>query len=462
MTLDEYLTSIADALRIKKGSTEKIKAENFAQEILDLKYFVSTIQFVSDGEVISSQTLANGDVISIPANPIKESTAQYNYNFIGWSLDGETIVDVPSRMGITDVTYTALFEEELRYYTIRFLNGNTVLQTERLPYGEMPVYKGDVPVCEEDAAAEFIGWDLDLCVVLGDRDYYAEFLTIPTLNNSSWAEISEISASGEAENYFAVGDTKMVTLNGTVGTLALNYDTYNVYILGFDHNKDVTGDTGITFGTFKTTDGIDVALCDDHYFGVNVQGEKWFNMNHWGNVNHGGWAASDLRYDILGSTDVAPSGYGAARTTSDAGNNASATCATKPVANTLMAALPADLRAVMKPMTIYTDNVGNSSNVEANVTPTTDYLPLLAEYEICGIMYRANEYEQNKQAQYAYYAVGNSAVKYKHSYTKDKSMYWLRSPWYEGDSAFSTVGHSGTSDCYSVRGSYALAPMFLV
>lgn len=41
--------------------------------------------------------------------------------------------------------------------------------------------------------------------------------------------------------------------------------------------------------------------------------------------------------------------------------DATATTATNPVANTLMAALPSDLRAVMQPMTIYTDNTGGGS-----------------------------------------------------------------------------------------------------
>lgn len=44
------------------------------------------------------------------------------------------------------------------------------------------------------------------------------------------------------------------------------------------------------------------------------------------------------------------------------GYDASENCATTPVANTLMAALPSELRVHMKPMTIYTDNVGAATN----------------------------------------------------------------------------------------------------
>ena len=49
-----------------------------------------------------------------------------------------------------------------------------------------------------------------------------------------------------------------------------------------------------------------------------------------------------------------------------------------------MAALPADLRAVMKPITKYTDNIGGGTNDAGNVTASVDYLPLLAEKEIFG------------------------------------------------------------------------------
>lgn len=461
MTLDEYLTSIADALRAKKGSTEKIKAEDFAQEIRNLQFVASTIQFVSDGVVISSKVLVNGDPITKPTNPTKASTAQYEYTFLGWSLDGTTVVDVPSVMGKSDVTYTAVFEEKLRKYTIRFLNGGTVLQTSEVAYGEMPVYTGDAPISEEDATAEFIGWTPSLSIVVGDADYQAEFYIVKGLNECTWEEISEISASGEAANYFSVGDTKAVTLNGTVGMLALNNETYNVYILGFDHNKDLEG-SGVTFGTFKTTGGIDVALIDANYDSGKTNGTKTFNVQHWGYNNYGGWAGCDMRYDILGSTDIQPSGYGANAASGRTGNNPSATCTSNPVANTLMAALPADLRAVLKPITKYTDNVaGDSANVEANVTATIDYLPLLAEYEIFGTRSSANQYEQNKQAQYAYFTAGKSQ-KYKHSATGSTCRWWERSPHYSKINYFCSVSGYDMASAVDANFPYGLAPIFLV
>lgn len=292
----------------------------------------------------------------------------------------------------------------------------------------------------------------------------AQFMpTKKALNDQTWAEIRQVSDAGQGSSYWSVGDRKAVLVNGTVGTLAVNQTLY-VYILGFNHNSAKEGN-GIQFGTFKTalSGGTDVCLVDGSYNSYKTDGSKIFNMNHWGNYNYGGWKACDLRYDILGSTNKAPVNYGKARATSDTGYDAPTNTATSPVANTLMAALPADLRAVMKPITKYTDNKGNSSDVAANVTSSLDYLPLLAEQEIFGgNRTYSNQYEKNSQVQYAYYSAGNSKVKYRHSATGSTAYWWERSPCYSDASSFCRVYTYGAADGTNSRYSYGLAPAFMV
>ena len=292
----------------------------------------------------------------------------------------------------------------------------------------------------------------------------AQFMpTKKALNDQTWAEIRQVSDAGQGSSYWSVGDRKAVLVNGTVGTLAVNQTLY-VYILGFNHNSAKEGN-GIQFGTFKTalSGGTDVCLVDGSYNSYKTDGSKIFNMNHWGNYNYGGWKACDLRYDILGSTNKAPVNYGKARATSDTGYDAPTNTATSPVANTLMAALPADLRAVMKPITKYTDNKGNSSDVAANVTSSLDYLPLLAEQEIFGgNRTYSNQYEKNSQVQYAYYSAGNSKVKYRHSATGSTAYWWERSPFYHGNSTFCFVNATGTAYSSGAGNSYGLAPAFMV
>ena len=292
----------------------------------------------------------------------------------------------------------------------------------------------------------------------------AQFMpTKKALNDQTWAEIRQVSDAGQGSSYWSVGDRKAVLVNGTVGTLAVNQTLY-VYILGFNHNSAKEGN-GIQFGTFKTalSGGTDVCLVDGSYNSYKTDGSKIFNMNHWGNYNYGGWKACDLRYDILGSTNKAPVNYGKARATSDTGYDAPTNTATSPVANTLMAALPADLRAVMKPITKYTDNKGNSSDVAANVTSSLDYLPLLAEQEIFGgNRTYSNQYEKNSQVQYAYYSAGNSKVKYRHSATGSTAYWWGRSPYYSTGTNFCIVDTNGTAGYDYARNSDGLAPAFMV
>ena len=281
------------------------------------------------------------------------------------------------------------------------------------------------------------------------------------LNDCSWEDISKIAAAGLASAYWSVGATKTITINGTVGTLSLSNLSVDVFILGFDHNSSVEGSNRIHFQIGKISRKL-IGLIDGRYGNYKTDGSKIFNMNHWCNYNYGGWAGCDLRYDILGSTDVAPSGYGSAVTTSRVGYNASATCATNPVANTLMAALPANLRAVMKGVTKYADAVGNSSNVAANVKAFTDYLFLLSEFEVHGTRSYANQYEKNYQKQYAYYSSGNSKVMYRHSATGSTAWWWLRSARHNLDTGFCLMSTDGSANCNSARNVGALAPGFVV
>lgn len=269
------------------------------------------------------------------------------------------------------------------------------------------------------------------------------------LNENDWSVIKSVADASQGANYWAVGDRKAVTVNGTVGTQAIN-GTYYVYILGFNHNSSREG-TGITFGTFKTalSGGTDICLVDSHYNDYSTGGQKWFNMNHSSNTNSGGWKGCDLRYDVLGSTN-------------SNNNDAGTTTATSPVSGTLMAALPSDLRAVMKPMTIYTDNTGGGSNTASYVTASVDYLPLLAEFEIFGTRSYANSAEQNYQQQYQYYKNGNSKVKYRHSSTSSTAYWWERSPYYGISSYFCGVSTNGYATGYNARNSYGLAPAFRV
>ena len=290
----------------------------------------------------------------------------------------------------------------------------------------------------------------------------AEILS-STLNDNTWEQIRKASDIDAGASLWPVGATKEIEVKGTVGTLSIDEKLW-VFIIGFNHNANYEGSHKIHFQGFKTAQagGTDVGLVDNGYGNGYTDGTKYFSINHWSYNNYGGWAACDARYDVLGSTNVAPSNYGSAKASGATGNDPTATCTTSPVEGTLMAALPSDLRAVMKPITKYTDNVAGGTNTSANVKATIDYLPLLAEFEVHGARTYANSYERNYQAQYAYYANGNSKIKYKHSAVTAAAVWWVRSPYYNSDGRWCTVGTSGAPNFNLAGNSRALAPAFAV
>ena len=256
-----------------------------------------------------------------------------------------------------------------------------------------------------------------------------------TLNSNSWATIKAVSDAGQGANYWDVGDTKQITINGQVGNTNISNLAINVFIIGFNHNASREGSNRIHFKIGKIGN-TQVGLCDSEY-GNYTSTSGAFTMNT-SNTNSGGWANSHMRKTVLGS-DASP---------------------TSPRANTLLAALPADLRAVMKPITKYSDNTGGGNNTASYVTSTTDYLPLLSEFEYHGTRTYANSAEQNFQQQYAYYQAGNSKVHYKHNATGTAAYAWCRSVNATNTGGFCLVHTNGDPGSGSAGYSWAVAPGF--
>ena len=256
-----------------------------------------------------------------------------------------------------------------------------------------------------------------------------------TLNDNEWAVIKKVSDAGEGANYWAVGDTKTITINGTVGATTFSNLSIDAFIIGFNHNSAKEGTGRIHFLIGKIS-GKMVGLCDSNY-NSQVTTSGAFTMNT-SNTNSGGWSSCHMRKTVLGG-DSSP---------------------TSPTANTLLAALPSDLRAVMKSVTKYTDNTGSSSNTAAAVTATTDYLWLLAEFEVQGTRSYANQYEQNSQAQYDYFKAGNSKIAYKHNATGTAAWWRLRSANGNHNYRFVNVNADGSSGNHTAYDSGAVLAGF--
>lgn len=254
-----------------------------------------------------------------------------------------------------------------------------------------------------------------------------------TLNSNSWATIKAVSDAGKGDSYWDVGDTKTITINGTVQGFTFSNLSIAVFILGFNHNNSREGSSRIHFQIGKISNKL-VGLCDNSYGSYVSSG---FCMNT-SRTNSGGWNGSYMRKTVLGNSGTPSS----------------------PPANTLLAALPADLRAVMKSVTKYSDNTGGGSDNAGYVTATTDWLFLLAEFEYHGKRTYANSAEQNYQKQYDYYKAGNSKVHYRHDSTGTAVSAWTRSAYSGNSNSFCLVYADGMPTSSNADSSRALAPGF--
>jgi len=171
---------IANAIREKSGETATMKPVEFPDKIraievgggssADVRY----VTFMSyDGSVEYGRIpVAVGYDCPNPkfATPTRESTAQYNYTFYGWAATPNGGADANWNKSITeDKTVYANFVAAVRYYTIRYYDGDTLLKSESLAYGTTPEYTA------KKAGYDFVGWTPEIVPVAGNADYYAQW-----------------------------------------------------------------------------------------------------------------------------------------------------------------------------------------------------------------------------------------------------------------------------------------------
>lgn len=260
-------------------------------------------------------------------------------------------------------------------------------------------------------------------------------------NECTPAQISALSQNGQIGALFAVGDeTAEINMNGKVSDgLTLTNFKVRAFIVGIDHNQAVEspGAHRVHLQLGKVGGKL-IGFCDSGYNSSKTSGQ-WLNMNN-ANSNAGGWNGSLMRSNIMGGGTTPGS----------------------PKANSLLAALPADWRAVMKSVTKYTDNTGGGSDTASYVTATTEYFCPLAEFEYFGARYNANSAEKNKQLQYDYYKSGNSRIHYRHDNTGMAVYTWTRSVLSNGSHSFVRVITNGNYYYISAYYSSAVSPLLFI
>ena len=444
LTNTNDLTLVANAIRTKGGTTELL---TYPDE------FVIAIQAIQTGpELQIIVTVESGATVTATKGSLSVSGTSVNGTCTlvvpeagTWSvkatLNGQT-------SGTKSVSFVDICEVELTVFsatiTVTVDSGATVTLKKGGATIDTKTSTGTVVFTVHETGSYTVEATKNgqttsgsVNVVSGTTSYSLTLYFVSyTLNNNEWSVIKSVSDAGQGANYWSIGDRKEVTLNGTVGHLSLsNYTTY-AFIIGVNHNASLEGANRIHFQLAKTalSGGKDVALCDSKY-NSQVSATGYFSMNSRG-TSSGGWKSSQMRTNICGTSLSSYSG-------------------------TIIAVIPAALRAVLKSVTKYTDNVGHSGNASA-VTATTDYFFLLSEFEVFGSIKYANRNESSKQAQYAYYSAGNSKIKYKHNDTSTAAGWWLRSPAAYSSNFFVLGGTEGTAYYSEANYSYGFAPGFCV
>lgn len=243
-----------------------------------------------------------------------------------------------------------------------------------------------------------------------------------SLANNTPDIIAAAAKSGQAANYWSVGDKVGIAVNGSFGGLSYNNTVY-AFILGFNHNSSVEGGNSIHFQFGKTAAGVDIAFVNS--YGSTSTG---FCMNT-SNNNSGGWNNSYMR---------------------------------KTICPAFLTALPTAWQNIIAACTKYSDNTGGGSNTASYVTATSDKIWLLSEMEVQGTRSYANSAEANYQKQYDYYRNGNSKVKYQHTATTSACYWWLRSVHASAAGSFCSVSTDGSATDHLAYRSLGFAPGFKV
>ena len=203
-----------------------------------------------DGTVLQSGKVKYGTKPTYDGkNPTKTGDAQYTYTFKGWT---------PAVAAVTgDAEYKAVFEHTVNEYTITWKNGDDVLQSGKVKYGEIPAYTGADPTKEQtdDKTYTFIGWSPDVKEVNGDATYTAKFSETARKYKITWV----IDGEKETEEVdYGVKPTHAVPTKASDAYYSYTFDSWQPEITTVTGNATYTAEfteTPIEYTITFNTDG---------------------------------------------------------------------------------------------------------------------------------------------------------------------------------------------------------------
>ncbi len=126
MHLESVYVRAADGTAVELNDDFTFVMPRSAVTVVALcEYDKYTVQFKSEGKVISTRTYSYGDTIEPPPTPFKAADEKYSYRFVGWDAELGTVTG--------DAEFNAVFEQtELPVENIPETNLNRIIRAVRI------------------------------------------------------------------------------------------------------------------------------------------------------------------------------------------------------------------------------------------------------------------------------------------------------------------------------------------
>ena len=156
----------------------------------------------SDGTLIDENSSWVYGAMPAHTNLVKESDAQFDYEFSGWTPELEPVV--------SNTTYTAVYANILRYYTVTWLNDNGArIRADRVGFGSTPTPPAATKAPTAFHTYTHSGWTPEIVPVSGFATYRAVYTAHPIY----------AGAGTEADPFIATNKADLVALVSATNTL---------------------------------------------------------------------------------------------------------------------------------------------------------------------------------------------------------------------------------------------------
>ena len=148
------------------------------------RVILNVVFYNYDETWVGFRMVESGGYVTADFLPTKPSTNYYVYNFSGWSVQNDNTVDANVLLNITtSKNVYACYEENTRYYEVRFYSGLVYLHSQQVAYGQACTYYdstsgSNIPPYYGGGNADdylFTGWNPSIGAVIADMTTYAQF-----------------------------------------------------------------------------------------------------------------------------------------------------------------------------------------------------------------------------------------------------------------------------------------------